>query len=191
MTAGTCLLAALLAVETACGGGDGERQGRSGMTFRGGGFSFTYPAKWGERTSGPTDVSGVSYEVEVGPKGRPHDLVSVQVTDVGIKIEGKSLSITEDNIDENADFLSIAADFMTTTAGGKLGKRERVTAGGLPGFHWRASHLRMEGGGRVDGRLTHLFKGLKGYLVTCLYTPDGAVEVKRACDQALGSFRLL
>jgi hypothetical protein len=82
------------------------------------------------------------------------------------------------------------ADFMTTAAGGKLGKRERVTVGGLPGFRWRASHLRMQEGGRVDARLTHLFKGLKGYLVTCLYTPKGAVEVKRACDQALGSFRL-
>jgi hypothetical protein len=83
MTAGTCLLSALLAVGSACGGGNGEPV-RAGTMFRGGGFSFTYPAKWRERTSGPADISGVLYEVEVGPKGRPHDLVSVQVTEVGI-----------------------------------------------------------------------------------------------------------
>jgi hypothetical protein len=190
-TAGTCLLAALLAVGTACGGGDGERQVRSGgTTFRGGGFSFTYPGKWRQRSAGPAEVSGVLYETKVGPKGRPHDLVSVQVTEVGIKIEGENLSITEDNIDENAELLSIAADFMTTAAGGKLGKRERATVGGLPGFRWRASHLTMQGGARVDARLTHLFNGPKGYLVTCLYTREAAAEVKRACEQALSSFRL-
>lgn len=188
ITVGTWVLAAVLAAGTACDGGDGEKQVRAGKTFRGDGFSFTYPAEWSERTAGPVEAGGVP-DVTVGPERRPRDSISVQVTEVGIKIEGKDLSITEENIDENADLLSIGADFVVGIAGGKLGKRERVTVGGLPGFRWEASNLKR-GGGRVDGRVTHLFKGLKGYLLTCLNTPEGAAELKRACDQAVSSFRV-
>lgn len=196
---GTCILAALLVVGTACGG-DEANEGRGttfegGTTFQGDGFSFDYPAAWQEREFDPTEGGGVP-DVTVGPEGRPLDSISVQVTDVGVKIEGKDLSISEENIDENAELLSIGANFVVSISGGKLGKRQRVTVGGLPGFRWQASDLIRQAsgptraGGRVNGRITHLFKGLKGYLVSCLYAPVDVAEVTRACDQALGTFRL-
>jgi hypothetical protein len=118
-----------LSVYRAAGGGDGEKQVRAGTTFHGDGFSFTYPAEWSERTAGPVEAGGVP-DVTVGPEGHPRDSISVQVTEVGVTIEGKDLSITEENIDENAGLLSIGAEFVVTAAGGKLGKQERVTVAG-------------------------------------------------------------
>ena len=190
-----CFLAAWLVAGAACGGGGSDNGGSEktipgGKTFRGGGLSFTYPTEWRVRTAGPVDDNVARYQVKVGPPGRANDAIAVTVGTVGVVIEGKDLAITEENIDENKELAVMGAQTMVAMGGGKLSEPTRVTFGGLPGFRAEASNVKVQGGGRVASHYTSLFKGPTTYTVSCVYTPDGAAEVTKACDQVLGSFRL-
>lgn len=191
-----CSLAALLVAGAACRGGGSDDGGSDktipgGKTFRGGGISFTYPTKWRVRMAGEPEYGEAdTYQVKVGPRGRANDLIAVTVATVGVVIDGKPLAITEENIDENKELLGTGAEAMVAMGGGNLGEATRVTVGGLPGFRVEASNVKVQGGGRVGSHYTDLYKGTKTYTVSCVYTPDGAAEVTKACDQVLGSFRL-
>lgn len=188
-----CFLATLLATGSACGeGGDGaEKTVHSGKTFRGGDLSFTYPAEWRERTPGPgEETSGITYQVKVGPPGRAQDLVGITVAPIGVRLEGKDLAITEENIDAHKDIAVMGVELLVSLGGGELSEPTRVAVGGLPGFRWKASHVKLRRGGRVDLLLTEVFKGTTRYTVSCGYRPEGAAEVKAACDQVLDSFRV-
>jgi hypothetical protein len=189
-----CLLAALLVTGAACGGGGSDTGGSDktipgGKTFRGGGLSFTYPTEWRVRTAGEPG-GDAAYQVKVGPRGRANDLIAVTVGTTGVVIDGKEFAITEKNIDENKDLAVMGAEALVAMGGGKLGESTRVTVGGLPGFRVEASNVKVAGDGRVDSHYTNVFKGTKSYTVSCVYTPEGAAEVTRACDQVLGSFRV-
>jgi hypothetical protein len=195
VTVVTCFLAALLVAGAACGGG-GSDNGASdktipgGKTFRGGGISFTYPTEWRVRTAGEPEYGDYTYQVKVGRRGRAYDQITVTVGTVGVVIEGKVLAITEENIDENKELLGTGAEVMFAMGGGKLSAATRVTVGGLPGFRVEASNVKVQGDGRVGTHYIDLYKGTKTYTVSCVYTPEGAAEVTKACDQVLGSFRL-
>jgi hypothetical protein len=185
----SCFVAALVVAATACGGDEGD-QTAGGKTFRGGGVSFNYPADWRERIPEPgEETSGILSQVKVGPPERAADLVAITVAPIGVRIEGKDLTITEENIDEQRDAAAFGVEFLVSSGGGELSEPTRVTVGGLPGFRWEASHVEIRGAGRLDLLLTQVFKRSTSYLVNCQYTPDGAEEVTAACDQILGSFR--
>jgi hypothetical protein len=188
-----CFLAALLVAGAGCsgGGGGGEKTVRSGKPFRGGGLSFRYPAEWRERTPGlGEETSGIAYQVKVGPPGRAQDFVGITVAPIGVRIKGKDLAITEENIDERKGLAVMGVEFLVSLGGGELSEPTRVSVGGLPGFRWKASHVKVRRDGRVDLLLTEVFKGTTSYTVSCGYTPEGAAEVKAACDQVLDSFRV-
>jgi hypothetical protein len=185
----------LLVAGAACGGGGSDSRANDktipgGKTFRGGGISFTYPTEWRVRRAGEPEFGDYTYQVKVGRRGRANDLVAVTVGTVGVVIDGKVLAITEENIDENKELLGTGAEVMFAMGGGKLGEATRVTVGGLPGFRVEASNVNVQGDGRVGTHYVDLYKGTKTYTVSCVYTPDGAAEVTKACDQVLGSFRL-
>jgi hypothetical protein len=107
-----------------------------------------------------------------------------------LRLEGKDLAITEANIDEHKGFAVMGVEFLVSLGGGELSEPTRVSVGGLPGFQWKASHVRLRKGGEVELLLTNVFRETTSYIVSCAYTPEGAAEVKAACDQVLDSFRL-
>jgi hypothetical protein len=189
-----CLLAALLVAGAACGG-KGSDNGEdttipSGRNFRGGGLSFTYPTEWRVREAGEP-MADADYQVRVGPPGQPHDQITVTIAELGIVIEGKNLVITRKNVDENKELLVAGVEAAVGFGGGELSEPPtRVSLSGLPGYRYEVSHISVAGGGKVDSHITDVFKGTNRYTVACVYTPDGAPEIKRACDQVLGSFHL-
>jgi hypothetical protein len=193
-TVATCFLAALLAAGAGCGGGesDGEGNGETppaGKAFRGGGLSFTYPAKWNVREAGEP-MADADYQVSVGPPGRPHDQITVTIAELGIVIDGKDVEITEANIDENKDFIVSGVEAAVGFGGGELSEPTRVSLGGLPGYRYEVSNVTDTAGGKVDSRVTDVFQGSRRYTVVCAHTPDRVEEIEQACDQVLDGFRV-
>lgn len=190
-----CFLAALLVAGTACGGGgsdnaEGHKTISGGKTFRGGGLSFTYPTEWRVREAGEP-MADANYQVRVVPPGRPHDQITVTIAELGIVVEGKNLAITAKNVDENKDLLVAGVEAAVGFGGGERSEPPtRVSLRGLPGYRYEVSHVTDPGGGKVDSHVTDVFKGTSRYTVACAYTPDGAPEIKTACNQVLGSFHL-
>jgi hypothetical protein len=195
VTMALCLLATLLGAGAACGGDEGDSGGSDktippGKTFRGGGLSFTYPTEWRVRAAGEPEADA-DYQVRVGPPGRPHDQIVVTVAELGIVIDGKDVAITEENIDEHKGLLVSGVEAAIAFGGGKLSEPKRVSLGGLPGYRYEATDVTDLEGGKVDSDVIDVFKGTSRYTVVCAYTPDRAAEIKRACDQVLGVFRVL
>jgi hypothetical protein len=184
------VLVGVVAAGTGCAGGGGAHKASAeAKTFRGGGFSFTYPASWHELTPGP-ELGGITYRAGVGPPGPRHEAVSVTVQPVGVRLEGRDLAITAQNLTRYESLAVIAVETPVSLMGGELSAPKRVSAAGLPGFRFEVSHMGLRGGGHVDAHITQLFKGSTTYIVSCQYTARGAAELQRACDQVLGSFRV-
>jgi hypothetical protein len=184
------VLVGVVAAGTGCAGGGGAHKASSeGKTFRGGGLSFAYPASWHELTPGP-EVGGITFRAAVGPPGGTQDAVGVTVQPVGVRLEGRDLAITPQNLTRYESVAVLAVETPISILGGELSAPKRVSAAGLPGFRFEVSHMGLRGGGHVDAHITQLFKGSTTYIVSCQYTARGAAELKRACDQVLASFRV-
>lgn len=174
----------------ACGGSDVSAS--PGQTFRADGFfSFTYPAEWEQKLEPPAagEVVG-DYQVKVGPRGQTHDLISVTATEVGVRIRGKDIVVTHGNIEDNAGLLSIGPSMIVTNWGGRLGAPVKVSVGALPALRFEASQLDVGGTDRARALVTDVFKGKESYVINCVYTPEGAREVKKACEEVLRTFRV-
>jgi hypothetical protein len=170
------LLAAL-----GCGGGGGDK------TFDGDGYSFTYPGDWRDQTgkvefSAQAGSEPLTSQVALAP-GEGQDFVFVQVGPA-------SPSITEDNIDQLKDEITRVVESLFQQAEGQLtAGPTRVTVGGLPALRFEGTGI-ASGGVSVRSRLTLIYDGRNQYAVNCQFTPDGAEEIERGCDEILSSFQV-
>jgi hypothetical protein len=171
----------------ACGGDGAEGGARSGgdKTFEGDGFSFSYPGEWAEEEDFEARVqagSEATSQVAVAP-GHGRDVVLVEVGPV-------SVSISEGNLDKFKPEFARAVESLFQQAEGELTAGPvRVQVGGLPALRFEANGVTSQGV-RTRSRLTLVFDGLTQYAVNCQFTPEGAEEIERGCDQILSSFRV-
>jgi hypothetical protein len=99
-------------------------------------------------------------------------------------------SITEGNIDGYADDVSEAAKETYEELDGELTAAPTpMTLDGLPGFRYEGSLVNVDGV-RVQARVIRAFDGLTEYYLYCQFTPEGADEMKRGCEQVVESFRV-
>jgi PsbP len=187
----TFLLAVTLVASAGCGGGGGgggEGGGGDGdKTFEGDGFSFAYPGGWSEtgefESKAQAGSESPGSQVAVAPGEEGQDLVLVQVGPT-------SPSITEDNIDELEGEIARQVESLFQQAEGQVTDGPtRVTAGGLPALGFEATSITSDGVS-VESRLTLIYDGRNQYAVNCQFTPEGATEIERGCDQILSSFQV-
>jgi hypothetical protein len=174
------LAGAGLLASAGCGGGNDDGDGDK--TFEGDGYSFTYPGDWDEQDPEAASQGG--------------DLISSAYvgqdnTDVlAILLYPLPASITKDNIDEYADDVAEQARETYEGLDGQLTAGPTpVTMAGLPGFRYEGSLVNVDGA-RVQARVTDVFDGLTEYYLYCQFTPEGAEEMKRGCDQVVESFQV-
>jgi hypothetical protein len=173
MLAGAGLLTTL-----SCGGGDGD----GNKTFKGDGYSFSYPGKWAEQAA---DVNtGRSPDVVVAPPEGGRNLVALLVLRDGV-----SKPVTKANIDQMMPDLRPAIDGLMLRSGGVLeGDPTRVAYGGLPGLRFESSSTGLNPPVHMQG--TWLFDGTIAYTFACQFVPSAAEEVGQACDLVLESFQI-
>jgi hypothetical protein len=171
----------------ACGGDGDEGGALSGgdKTFEGDGFSFSYPEEWteGEEFEARAQLGReATSQVAVAP-GHGQDGVLVEVGPV-------SPSISGGNIDQfKAEFAQAVESLFQEVEGELTAGPARVQVGGLPALRFEATGVTSQGV-RTRSRLTLVFDGLTQYTVNCQFTPEGAEEIERGCDQVLSSFRV-
>jgi hypothetical protein len=174
--------AAALVASAGCGGG---RSDAGDKTFEGDGFSFSYPADWIDQEEFEFRAqagSEATSQVAVAP-GHGQDVVVVEVGPV-------SPSISEGNIDQFKFEVARSLEALFQKVEGELtAGPARVRVGGLPALRFEATGVTSQGV-RTRSRLTLVFDGNTQYTVNCQFTPEGAEEVKRGCDQILSSFRV-
>jgi PsbP-like protein len=158
----------------------GQQEGRD-KTFEGDGYSFTYPGGWSQ--SGPAPLQGTDVPVLLFGPREGADRLLVNVTRAG-------LSITERNIDEVSAQFAGEVDQLFRRAEGRLTKGPtRLTVGGLPALRFEGSGVTPEGD-RIRSQVTVVFGGRTQYFLSCEFTPEGAEEMKRGCDQVVESFQV-
>ena len=178
-----------LSAAGACGESDGSdgAAGQDAKTFEGDGYSFTYPGTWRDITSDIKIYGGVgpdpqNFDVALSPREEGQDLVAVSVGLV-------SPSITEDNIGQLKDQIARVIESGFRQVEGRLSAGPtRVTVDGFPGLRFESTVPYED----VEARsqLTLMFDGRTQYAINCQFTPEGAEEVKRGCDQILSSFQV-
>jgi hypothetical protein len=176
----TFALAAALVAGAGCGGGGGDK------TFEGDGYSFTYPGEWSDRgkveATAHAGSEQATSQVAVAP-GEGQDLVLVEVGPT-------SPSITEDNIDQFKDEIARQVESLFQQGEGQVTVGPtRVTVGALPALRFEGTSITSPGVS-VRSRLTLIYDGRNQYAVNCQFTPEGAEEIQRACDQILSSFQV-
>jgi PsbP len=175
----TCVLAASLVTAAGCGGGNGDD------TFEGDGYSFTYPEEWIELEPGEARGHAGGEAISTTAVG-PDEGADVLFVDV----YRLRLRVTERIFDEVTRELAAVFAQAFSQAGGRItAGPTRVTVDGLPA-------LRLEGFAlspddvRVQSRVTAVFDGMTEYALNCQYTPEGAEEMERGCDQVFESFQV-
>jgi hypothetical protein len=102
----------------------------------------------------------------------------------------RALPITESNIDEVSAQFAGEVDQLFRQAQGRLTKGPtRLTVGGLPALRLEGSAV-APGGVRVRSQVTVVFDGRTQYFLSCQFTPEGAEEMQRACNQVVSSFQV-
>jgi hypothetical protein len=153
-------LAALVA-GGACGGGDGDK------TFRGEGYSFTYPGEWDERDVEATP--GAVLTTAFAPEGGLNALIFEVNT---------GPPVTESNIDAFEDQLAEAIQESTEGP-------TRLRVAGLP-----ALRIVAHPQSGTTRRVTTVFDEETAYIFDCGFTPSREDEMTRGCDQVEDSFQV-
>jgi PsbP len=175
------LLAAALVASAGCGGGG---SGDGDKTYEGDAFSFTYPQEWDEREGEArfTRPGQQATSVYFGP-AEGANVLGLDVGRVGV-------SITEANVDEISDQFAAELDQTFRQAQGGITKGPtRLTVGGLPALRFEGSSLNPDDV-RVRSQVTAVFNGVTQYFLNCQFTPEGAEEMQRGCDQVVESFQV-
>ena len=73
--------------------------------------------------------------------------------------------------------------------GGMQAGPEKITMAGKPAVRFRATGV-LADGTRFTSTIVFAFNGTTEYFVNCQYTPAKAAQVRRACDQVVGSFHV-
>jgi hypothetical protein len=162
----------------ACGGGEGEYK-----TFEGDGFSFRYPEDWEQReASGAAEVGNSISSVMFAPSRGANGLT--------VNVYRLQVAVIEDNVESIEAEVAATTEQIFRQAGGRLTDGPtRVTIAGHPGYSATGTAMTPEGA-RVESRVNLLFDEATEYFLNCQYTPSGAEEMKRGCDQAVESFQV-
>lgn len=179
---------------TACGGGNDTEAGGEGGgeneadgRFEGDGYSFMLPEDWMEFEQGESRArSGeqISPSVWIGPRGgSDSDLMVVDVFRARV-------AVTEENIDEVSDQLVAEFEQLLGQGGWRMtNDPARMTVDRLPGLRFEASGP-DPGGERVHSRYIYVLDGRTVYALNCQFTPEGAEEMRRGCEQVFESFQV-
>jgi hypothetical protein len=101
-----------------------------------------------------------------------------------------NLAVTEGNFDEVSDeFTKTVGEVLRQADGDVTSGPTRVTVGGLPGLSFEGSLVNSQGV-PVQTWLTFAFDERTEYLLNCEFTPEGAEEMKRGCEQVVESFQV-
>jgi hypothetical protein len=171
----------LTVLVSACGGGGGsDGEAITGSeTFRGDGYSFTYPEDW--RKLEPSYVAGstVPPDVVLGPEPG----LSIMNVIVGTA----AIPIRQDDLPGIEGELAQDVGRLARELGGRITKGATIaTVGGLPA-------LEMEISGANNGtalriQMTFAWDGRTQYQFNCQSTSTQVVQMTRGCHQALQSF---
>jgi uncharacterized RDD family membrane protein YckC len=149
------------------------------LTYQAHGVSFDYPASWQEGDyTGPSAGGGTTlWSTAVGPGTQ----------DDGIVVTAYRLShaVTAQNIDAGVPSLESA---MQQAGMAVQGAPEKITIAGLPALRVRVTGTAA--GTRLASTRVLAFNGTTEYVVACNYTAGMAAQVRQACDQVTGRFRL-
>jgi uncharacterized RDD family membrane protein YckC len=149
------------------------------LIYRAHGVAFDYPAGWQDQSGQMSSTSGGGpklWDAAVGA-GTPHDVIVVEAF--------RGRTVTAQNI--KATGLALESELRQEGLAVR-GNVHKITMAGLPG-------VRFQGTGTVEGTpyvsiLEFAFSSTTEYSVNCQYTAGMATQVKRACDQVTGSFRV-
>jgi len=173
MLGGAVLLAAL-----GCGGGSGD--GGGNKTYKGDGYSFSYPGDWAEQSA---DVSTGRLDVLVAPPEGGRNAVGLTVLPNAV-----AKPITNANIEKAVVALRPAVVALMLREGGVLKDEPApVTNLNLPGIRFESESKGLET--KVHQRSTWLFDRTTAYTISCTYVASGADETQKACDLVLKSFK--
>ena len=152
----------------------------SSQIYRAHGVAFDYPAGWHEE-SGSTSASGGGarqlWRTAVGP-GTPHDVIVVEAYRVGRAVTAQNIDAVTRGLENTVEQEGLAVQ----------GAPEKITMAGLPGLRFQVAGA--VAGSRYASTLVFAFNGTTEYLVNCQYTAGMATQVRRACGQVTGSFRV-
>ena len=163
-----------------CGGGGDE-------TFDGDGYSFTYPGDWNEivgvesAASGPEGLGPSNF---FGPGSTAENSLHVAVTE-------DIPRVTDANLDDAKAQVAQQLAQTAEQAGAEMSEPTDTTFAGLPGFRAEASgRISVTTGERFRSELIVAFDETAIYFLNCQFTPEGAEEMKRGCDQVVESFQV-
>ena len=161
----------------ACGGGGGGGD----KTFKGDGFSFTYPGNWED-----SDFDAQFGEQATTAALSPEAGANIMLVGAG----RQDALVTEANIDVLSDVYAEQVDQQARQLKGQVTSGpSRMTVGGLPALSFEVSAVNQSGT-RTQSQLLLIFDGRTQYFLNCQYTPSGADEMKQGCDQAVESFQV-
>jgi hypothetical protein len=176
---GLGLLALVVLVISACGGGDGGDNRVEEDTH-----SFTYPEGWDELDAdfiaeAPNNLSSVS----VGPEPTGVNLVTVGSFRVAV-------SITRSNLDQYRDEITDGVEQLFTQADGSVEEGPiPITVGGLDGYRFEGtSAVPAEDAENVHTRSIQVYDGMTGFFINCQYAPDAETDILAGCEQVVESF---
>jgi len=147
------------------------------QTYQGHGVSFDYPGSWFQEAQHGSVTGNLLWATAVGP-ATEHDLIIVESYRVKIPITAR-------NIDA---LVPEMAGAIRDLGIGLHGTPQKMKMAGLPAYRFQASGV--ADGTAYRSTLVFAFKGTTEYFVNCQYTPAKAAEVKQACNQVTGSFRV-
>lgn len=148
------------------------------QTYQDHGVSFAYPAGWSAETpDGGTSTGNLLWVTLVGP-GTQYD---------GIVVEGYRLEIpvTVQNIDAVVPEIPRLAQYRGVTF---HGSPQKITMASLPAVQFHVTG--GPGGPSSRSTLVFAFNGTTEYFVNCQYTPALALDIQRACNQVVSTFRV-
>jgi uncharacterized RDD family membrane protein YckC len=178
---------ALPVYRTSTGATPASQKTSAGGTYQGHGISFNYPVAWtsyGTRYGQSSGPGSQLWRTFVGPgPSTPYDGVIVTAYPV-------SQTVAAQNIGALIPALESDVKQLFGQAGGGLqAGPEKITMAGKPAVRLRGTGV-MADGTRYTSTVVLAFNGTTEYFVNCQYTAAKAAEVKRACDQVVGSFQV-
>ncbi len=152
------------------------------MTYGAHGVSFDYPTGL---NMAPGTARAAAERRSCGLQGSalPRRLTGITVTAYRV-----NETVTVQNIDAVTPAIESEAKQLFGQAGGGMqAGPEKITMAGEAAVRFLGTGITADGSSYTS-TIVFAFNGTTEYYVNCQYTPAKAAEVKRACDQLVGSF---
>jgi len=161
-----------------CGGSSNGAAGEETKTFKGEGYSFSYPGSWHELESRAVGPSQIDPDVVVGP--------GAGLNGVTVTVGPAAVPITQADLPEVKNEVAQFARQAAVGLGGEVTQEPTTTTvAGLPA-------VEVEVAGATEGtqfhlRMTYAWDGRTQYQLNCQYTSVQMKEITKGCDQMLSS----